>query len=121
MNNESAQYLTIEDFAKIKGVPVMAVEVAIKHHKLSCRTDIIAGQKVIASEQLDVHTFELISVYDYADRRNVSYRGAYKKIEAGIIEPSDFTGIIGAKVDWHIFKDVYFRPFTARLRSNKSV
>lgn len=101
-------------------VPEKAVHVAIKHGNLSSYTQINPDTQLteIAIDALAEYKFELIGAYEYAQRRGVSWRAVYNKLDKGIIEYSteEKTNSEIMKIDWLLFKDVPFRTVTFKHR-----
>ncbi len=121
MNEDKPQYITASEFAKQKEVPLSAVIHALEAGMLPKLDIKVMGEEaLIPIEQLELYEFELIGVYDYADRKNVSYRAVYNKIDKGFIKYSLEENSDVMKIDWKLYHNVHFRSvvFKHRGRTN---
>lgn len=116
---DNSEYISIENFAAQHGVPVQAVQNAIDLNKI--KTGWVKDTQLIAVNES--YRFELIGVYEYADRKKVTFAAVYKRTLAHAkkkilysLEP----GTNCMKIDWQLYKDEKFQSFTFRHR-NKSV
>lgn len=108
---EIADALTVQEFAERKNVQAEVILRAIRLREIipiEINYDNLADC-TIHPAYLDTFKVELISVADYADRKRVTERAIYKKIDAKKIEyfldPVNNT----MKIDWVKYKDVHFR------------
>jgi hypothetical protein len=116
-----SEYLTVEEFAEAKKVPVKAILTAIEDGRIKLSGYLANDKKPavgIHRSYLESFSIELISPYEYADRKKVSARAVYKKMDRGIIEFVVQDDLM--KIDWDKYKDEYFRAVTYKFRGNKS-
>lgn len=83
----------------------------------------VNGEPALSASMLVDYKFELISIYDYAERKGITPMAVYKRtvnkklpILFSVDEKSDTI-----KIDWELYKDEKFRAITMRFRKNKSV
>lgn len=117
---DKAQYISINQFAKAHKVPRQAVLNAIQLNKLPVCEVMVDDEPVIPATQLIDYKFDLIGVYEYADRKNVTFPAVYKRITSGkmLYSLEELSNIM--KIDWELYKDTNFRSFTFKHRGKKA-
>lgn len=98
-------------------VPVEAVLNAIEAGKLSCTR--IADQDMIDLDIAIGYKFDLIGVYDYASRKEVSSVAVYKRLDNKKILFTVDGDIM--KIDWELYKDEVFRAPVYKFRGKNKL
>lgn len=121
--SDISQFVSVSYFAQAHGVPLSAVNNAIDLHRLKLAEVKVNGEPALSASMLVDYKFELISIYDYAERKGITPMAVYKRtiskklpILFSVDEKSDTI-----KIDWELYKDEKFRAITMRFRKNKSV
>jgi hypothetical protein len=118
---EEQKPLTVPEFARLKGVPIAAITAAIRANRIIPME--VSGELydcTIHPAYLETFKIDLIGVYDYAARKNVSYRAVYNRIDKGSIEyVLDEENKM--KIDWERYHDVRFKAVHFKHRGNKTV
>lgn len=118
---DNSEYVSINQFAKSHKVPRQAVLNAITLNRLKMSDLKIDGEPVIHASLLVDYKFDLIGIYEYAERKKVTYNAIYKRIDHGkmlycLEELSDIM-----KIDWELYKDEHFRSFSFKHRGKNSI
>lgn len=117
---DTSEYVSINQFAKSHGVPRQAVLNAISLNKLKTCDLKIDGEAVIHAGLLVDYKFDLIGIYEYAERKNVTFNAIYKRIDNGkmLYSLEELSDVM--KIDWELYKDEKFRSFSFKHRGKKS-
>jgi|ERR1700761_2954313 len=119
INNE---YISISEFAKAHNVPDQAVLNAISVGKLKPFDILHNNQPVIHKRYLTEYKFELIGIYEYADRKGITFKAVYKRLENSkhkILHTVDPNSDL-MKIDWELYKDEKFRSFSFKYRGKNN-
>lgn len=118
---DKSEYISINQFAKAHNVPRQAVLNAIELNRLKTGEVQVDGEPVINVRHLVDYKFDLISVYRYAELKEVSFNAVYKRIDNQSILYTLEEGSDKMKIDWELYKDLEFRKFTFKHRGKKLV
>lgn len=116
---DMSEYVSINNFAKSHGVPRQAVLNAIELNKLKTADLKIDGEHVIPASLVD-YKFDLIGIYEYAERKQVTFNAIYKRIDNGkmLYSLEELSDVM--KIDWELYKDEKFRSFAFKHRGKKA-
>jgi hypothetical protein len=121
---EDNKPLTVTEFACIKNVPEEAILDAIRDGRIIPmelnNSDISLA--TIHPAYIDSFKIELIGVYEYRTRKDVTYKSVYNKIDNGQIKYYLDPTTNSMKIDWVQYADVQFRKFAMKHRGkNKTI
>lgn len=115
---------SLAEFATLKDVPEEAVLHAVQQNKLRTVQKKLP-EIFIPPYEAKEYNFEMISVYDYAARKNVSARSVYNKISnksiSYTLKPGSSAEEKVYQIDWTAFGDVHFRAVKYKYRGKDKI
>lgn len=118
---EENKPLTVAEFAELKKIPTQAVLDALAARRIIPMDKSVEDFSLctIHPDYLETFKIELIGVYEYADRKRVTWRAVYKKIDKGEIPYYLDSESNAMKIDWVQQAGVHFRKFGMKHRGKK--